>query len=187
MTTASASLARRGTASKKGVVRKSITKTVAVSSLSRSRGGGRIPGLLRIHTSDDDAIQAFESLQAMSVIERHDLVMSGLDTRFVREVLSNYSAIPESDLLHAIGVSSRTLDRREDSKLGQLHSGAALALIEVTDMAQRVLGTRKLAEQWLKEPALALDGKLPLDLIASAPGIEAVKDLLTRMEYGVYA
>jgi predicted nucleotidyltransferase len=32
-----------------------------------------------------------------------------------------------------------------------------MALIEVTDTAQRVLGSRELAEEWLMKPALALD------------------------------
>lgn len=35
-------------------------------------------------------------------------------------------------------------------------------------------------------PALALDGRRPLDMLATADGIQAVKDLLTRMEFGVY-
>ena len=62
----------------------------------------------------------------------------------------------------------------------------AMALKEVTDIAIRVLGSRELAEHWLAQPALALDGQRPLDLLATAPGVEAVKDLLTRMEFGVY-
>ena len=60
------------------------------------------------------------------------------------------------------------------------------AMQEVADMATRVLGTRELAEHWLTQPALALDGRRPLDMLTTADGIEAVKDLLTRMEFGVY-
>jgi len=62
----------------------------------------------------------------------------------------------------------------------------AMALKEVTEIAIRVLGTRELAEHWLTHSALALDGQRPLDLLATAPGVEAVKDLLARMEFGVY-
>lgn len=68
----------------------------------------------------------------------------------------------------------------------QDHFDAAMALKEVTDMAKRVLGTDDLAEIWLNQPALALDGPRPLDLLATAPGVRAVTDLLTRMELGVY-
>ena len=61
-----------------------------------------------------------------------------------------------------------------------------MALKAVTDIAIRVLGSRELAEHWLTHSALALDGQRPLDLLTAAPGVEAVKDLLARMEFGVY-
>ena len=59
-------------------------------------------------------------------------------------------------------------------------------LIEITVIAERVFGTRELAENWVSQPALALDGQRPMDLLTTTPGIEAVKDLLTRLEFGVY-
>ena len=65
-------------------------------------------------------------------------------------------------------------------------TGRLEAMQEVADMATRVLGTLELAEYWLAQPALALDGKRPIDLLSTAAGIQAVKDLLTRMEFGVY-
>jgi putative toxin-antitoxin system antitoxin component (TIGR02293 family) len=49
------------------------------------------------------------------------------------------------------------------------------------------LGTDELATHWLTRPAIALDGRRPIDLLATEAGIKAVKDLLTRMEYGVYS
>ena len=123
----------------------------------------------------------------LSGVERHNLIQTGLSTRILKDALGTFHLVSEDQLLHAIGLSTKTLGRREDSRLGPRHSDAAMALIEVTDMAERVLGTRELAEHWLTQSALALDGRRPLDLITSAPGIETVKDLLTRMEYGVYA
>lgn len=63
----------------------------------------------------------------------------------------------------------------------------AIALIEVTDMATKAFGSREVAEKWLAQKAIALDRERPIDLLGSAPGIEAVKDLLTRIEFGIYA
>ena len=68
----------------------------------------------------------------------------------------------------------------------QEYFDAATTLKEVTEIAKRVLGTDELAEQWMGQPALALDRQRPLDLLTAAPGVQAVKDLLTRMEFGVY-
>lgn len=60
------------------------------------------------------------------------------------------------------------------------------ARAEVVNLATRVLGTRDLADHWLTHPALALDGRCPMDLLTTASGVKSVKDLLTRMEFGVY-
>lgn len=123
----------------------------------------------------------------LSGVERHKLIKTGLSARVVRAALKTFHVVSQDQLMHAIGLSAKTLGRREAALLGPRHSDAAMALIDVTDMAHRVLGARDLAERWLAEPALALDGQCPLDLLTTTPGIEAVKDLLTRMEYGVYA
>jgi putative toxin-antitoxin system antitoxin component (TIGR02293 family) len=128
-----------------------------------------------------------EEAMSMSGVERHALVIKGLSTRTLKETLGNFHRVSESTLLGAIGLSLKTLSRRNEALLGTRHSDAALALIEISAMAEHVLGTADLAERWLGESAVALDGKRPLDLLTSTPGIEAVKDLLTRMEYGVYA
>ncbi|WP_405121496.1 antitoxin Xre/MbcA/ParS toxin-binding domain-containing protein [Pseudomonas petroselini] len=57
---------------------------------------------------------------------------------------------------------------------------------EILDMAERVLGSRRSAENWLEREAFGLDGHAPCDLIATQTGCTLVKNLLTRIEYGVY-
>jgi putative toxin-antitoxin system antitoxin component (TIGR02293 family) len=57
----------------------------------------------------------------------------------------------------------------------------------VVDLATRVFGSHEAAERWLLQKSLALDGERPLDLLTSASGREAIQDLLTRIECGVYA
>ncbi|MBK9573279.1 MAG: DUF2384 domain-containing protein [Rhodoferax sp.] len=174
MTAASESIARRKPPPKTGTLRGALPGTATGAQFIAMHRAGKAQGKQL-------------AVRDLSGIERHELVKGGLSTHFFMEALQAYSVVSESELLHAIGLSTKTLGRREESRLGPRHSDAALALLEVTEIAERVLGTRKLAEQWLKEPAIALDGRLPLDLISTAPGIETVKDLLTRMEYGVYA
>ena len=119
-------------------------------------------------------------------IQRHHAVIDGVPVKDVL-VFLNFFQLPRKSLLDGIGISERTLQRNEAGKLSPAHSGAALALLEITDMASRVLGSREDAERWLSQSSLALDGERPLDLLTSAPGIDAVKVLLTRIEYGVYA
>ncbi|TIY10108.1 MAG: DUF2384 domain-containing protein, partial [Mesorhizobium sp.] len=40
---------------------------------------------------------------------------------------------------------------------------------------------------WLERPAIGLDQRRPIDLLATPAGVELVEDYLERLEYGVYA
>ncbi len=52
--------------------------------------------------------------------------------------------------------------------------------------ASRVLGSQEAAERWLEHPAIGLDRRRPIDLLATPSGAKMVEDYLTRIEYGVY-
>lgn len=52
--------------------------------------------------------------------------------------------------------------------------------------AATTLGSLQAAEAWMKQPALGLGGKRPVDLLCTKSGADMVAALLTRMEYGVY-
>lgn len=120
-------------------------------------------------------------------VTRHRRVMQGLESKDLARFVQSFTTIHSEDLLNSLGISERTLQRKQESRLNPQHSNAAMALMEITAQATRTLGSREAAERWLSQKALALEGEKPLDLLGSAPGIEAVKDLLSRMEYGVYA
>ena len=58
---------------------------------------------------------------------------------------------------------------------------------EIVGHATEVFGSLDAAEVWLTSPALGLDQRKPIDMLATAVGIEAVERYLTQIEYGVYA
>ncbi len=60
-------------------------------------------------------------------------------------------------------------------------------LAEILAHAIALFGSRREAEEWLVRPAMALDERSPLDLLATPAGLQLVEDLLQRLEYGVYA
>lgn len=57
---------------------------------------------------------------------------------------------------------------------------------DIATLAAHVLGSAALARGWLEEPAIALDGRRPADLMTSETGRQLVRELLLRIEYGVY-
>jgi putative toxin-antitoxin system antitoxin component (TIGR02293 family) len=52
--------------------------------------------------------------------------------------------------------------------------------------AVEIFGSKEEAELWLRRPAMALDGKRPVDLLRSPEGKSLVQELLGRLEHGVY-
>lgn len=126
-------------------------------------------------------------LNELSGLQRHTLVASGLEAKVFRDYLESFELLRAEDILQSIGIATKTLQRREADRLNPRHSDAAMALIEVTTQATEVLGSQAAAEKWLASPAVGLGGMRPIDLLTSTPGIESVKDLLGRIEFGVYA
>lgn len=49
-----------------------------------------------------------------------------------------------------------------------------------------VFGSQQAAEEWLERPAMGLDDKSPMELLATPAGREMVEDFLTRLEHGAY-
>lgn len=123
----------------------------------------------------------------LDLIKRHALVLHGLDTSLLETLVHSYVLLSKSEVLKAVGINDRTVQRRRGGLLSPEQSGATLDLIEVTQKAIEVLGDRAAAENWLHEPALAFDGRKPIALLCTRPGVDLVRDHLTRMEYGVYA
>jgi putative toxin-antitoxin system antitoxin component (TIGR02293 family) len=123
----------------------------------------------------------------MSDVQKHTLVSAGLQTKDFVVVVKKFRHLEQAAVLKALGISSKTVGRNAHDKLNLQHSGAALALLEVIELARDVLGSQDEAEQWISRPAPALDGNKPIDLLTTPPGVAAVKDLLNRIDYGVYA
>jgi putative toxin-antitoxin system antitoxin component (TIGR02293 family) len=51
---------------------------------------------------------------------------------------------------------------------------------------QAFAGRAGYSGEWLCTPSPALEGQTPLEALASDPGFEAVKELLTKIEQGIY-
>jgi putative toxin-antitoxin system antitoxin component (TIGR02293 family) len=59
-------------------------------------------------------------------------------------------------------------------------------LAEFISYGREVFESREHFNAWLKKPALALGGKMPVELLDTVYGIEEVKKELGRIEYGIY-
>jgi putative toxin-antitoxin system antitoxin component (TIGR02293 family) len=87
-------------------------------------------------------------------------------------------------------MSLRTVQRRRKdaahSHLSPEQSSRTWRFAEVLAQATEVLGSQSAAERWLESPAIGLENRRPLDLLATDAGAEAVRTYLTQIDYGVY-
>lgn len=72
------------------------------------------------------------------------------------------------------------------SRLTTAESERVLRIARIAAQAESILGTDA-AAAWLRAPAMALGGHMPLDLLATEPGGRVVEDELARIDYGLYA
>ena len=95
----------------------------------------------------------------------------------------------QASLETAIGVSLRTCQRVKlapAKPLSPEQSGRVWKFAEILAQTTEVLGSQEEAEEWLQRPAIALDQRRPIDLLATPAGATLVETLLGRIQYGVY-
>lgn len=126
-----------------------------------------------------------------NALEVHELLREGLPGTALDHLVQSLVVLRKADYLEkAFGMSLRTYQRRLDKPsqpLSQEQSGRAWQFAELLTRATDMLGSQEEAERWLEKPAIALEGRRPIDLLSTPAGVELVDDYLTRIEYGVYA
>lgn len=124
-----------------------------------------------------------------SKLDVHEVIVKGIPGSALKYMLAHAKIMNPADVLRAVGVSVRTVQRRmatSQKPLSQEQSGRAWKFAEVLAKATEVFGSQAEAETWLAAPAMALDQRRPIDLLSSPAGVEMVEQLLGRLEYGVY-
>lgn len=123
-------------------------------------------------------------------LDAHELLLRGLPGAALTHLVDSLILLHDPvSLEKAVGISLRTFQRRKANPtklLNQEQSGRTWKFAEILAKATAVLGSRSEAEQWLKRPAIGLDQRRPIDLLATTAGVEIVEDHLERIEYGVY-
>jgi putative toxin-antitoxin system antitoxin component (TIGR02293 family) len=153
------------------------------------------------------AIEAFEQLQSQvagllggaSIIGRplgtgaldaHFLIEAGIPNRSVDHLAQSLKVMGQQSLEQAIGISLRTLQRKEKKPrelLSHEQAGRTWQFAELLAKATMVFGAQDEAEQWFERPAIGLNQKRPIDLLTTPAGVKVVEDHLERLAYGVYA
>lgn len=123
-------------------------------------------------------------------LDAHEMLLQGLPGQALTHLVDSFVFLQRTGSLEkAVGMSLRTFQRRKDAPAKPLspeQSGRTWKFAEILAKATAVFGSQEEAEQWLERPAIGLDQRRPIDLLATPAGVEMVEDFLLRLEYGVY-
>jgi len=125
-------------------------------------------------------------------LEAHEMILRGLPGKALTHLVGHLVVLQKtSDLEKAVGMSLRTVQRHKSKQspkqsLSSEQSGRTWKLAEILARATEVFGSQTEAEHWLDKPAMGLDQRRPIELLATPAGVELVEEFLGRLEYGVY-
>lgn len=127
-----------------------------------------------------------------SPIAVHELILTGIPGEALERLVKQLPAISDdSDAFEkAFGMSERTYQRHKADRtkvLSTEQSSRTWNFARLLAKAAAVLGSQSDAEAWMLQPALGLEGRRPIDLLATAAGSDLVREYLERLDYGVYA
>ncbi len=136
-------------------------------------------------TALDEWLVLAGQIRKLDPVARHNLVSQGVSTKVLYTLLDSFEKTSRPDVFSVLGFSSKTASRRKNMAMSLPASDATVSLIEIKSLAETVFGSSALAEEWLNKPALALDHHKPMELIATRPCAELVREHLIRLDYGV--
>jgi putative toxin-antitoxin system antitoxin component (TIGR02293 family) len=102
--------------------------------------------------------------------------------------LQRSTDLPLETIAQIVGIPSRTLSRRKAE--GRLRPDESDRLLRLSTLFEKAVnlfdGDKAAAMQWLRTPQPALGGQPPLDFARTEVGACEVRDLIGRLEHGVY-
>ena len=99
--------------------------------------------------------------------------------------------IPVARFATVLGVSERQWGRARseasNATLSPVASDRLMRVVQIFDHAKTIFDNQGNAVEWFVTSNPALSGEAPLSLLDTDAGVHEVDDVLTRLEFGVYA
>lgn len=85
-------------------------------------------------------------------------------------------------------VNKRTIEKVKDRELlSPAVSDRVLQIASLYRIGENVFGELSMFREWMQSPLIALGGKKPIAFMTNDTGISIIRDLLGRIEHGVYS
>jgi putative toxin-antitoxin system antitoxin component (TIGR02293 family) len=123
----------------------------------------------------------------LTSFEKMDILRDGISKKDL-ELLKNKAGLDYTMLAKALSVTRATLiNKKRDQKFGAVVSEKIIGLADLYSYGFEVFENEERFNQWMAKPNKALGGHAPYDLIDNQYGREEVKNLIGRVDYGVYS
>lgn len=120
-------------------------------------------------------------------IEKMELVEEGISKKSL-ESLKETAGFDYDQLAQVLNVARATLiNKKSAEKFSTDLSDKIMNLADIISYGLEVFEDRTLFKSWLQKPVRALGGKKPFDLLHTSFGREEVRNLIGRIDYGVYS
>jgi len=115
------------------------------------------------------------------------LIEKGIPKRSL-ERAKHATGLTYTVLAQLLSVSAKTIERKRPSeRFDDTASERLVKLAEIIALGREALGNDEALQQWLVRPLRPIGGKCPVDFMKNMYGLELVKQLLGRIQYGVYS
>lgn len=103
--------------------------------------------------------------------------------------LSLSTGLTAVTLAGVLGLSVSTITRKKQNHrpLDPAHSDRAFRVARAFSFAEEVFGDQQKAQRWMHKPNRAMGGAVPVELLDTELGEDRVRQILKRIEWGVYS
>lgn len=123
----------------------------------------------------------------MTPFEKMELTREGISKKELEQLKIN-TTLDYEQLAHILGVARATLIAKKGTeKFAPALSEKIMSLADIYSYGNEVFGDKEQFNKWIFQPIAALGGKIPYDLLDNQFGREEIRNLIGRIEYGVYS
>ena len=145
--------------------------------------------VLRITSIDGPGIALFADRPeyTLTSFEKIELMERGISKKDL-ESLKKAASLDYDKLAQVLNVARATLlSRKGREKFSQELSDKIIGLADLYSYGFEVFGEKDRFNHWVFVPNKALGGRSPFDIMHNSFGREEVKNLIGRIDYGVYS
>lgn len=123
----------------------------------------------------------------MTPLEKMEKLRTGLNKKDL-EKLKSRTALDYDKLSKALSVTRATLiNKKGTEKFSPALTERMISLADIYSYGYEVFEDESRFNSWMFRPNNALGGKMPYDVIDNQFGREEVKNIIGRIDYGVYS